>query len=357
MKVVCRFEVRFSRFIDAEGKVVAALPDFARRPEALIPLYEAMVLTRRFDAKAVALQRTGRLGTYAVALGQEAVGVGVAAAMRAEDVLAPSYRETAAMFWRGVTIEEWLLYWGGDERGGDVAGPRRDFPVSIPVGSHALHAVGAAYAFELRHEASAAVAVFGDGATSRGDVAEAFNFAGAWRVPVVFVAIDNGWAISVPRTAQTAAETLAQKAIGAGFTGLQVDGNDVVAVRHAVERALATAREGGGPTLIEALTYRLSDHTTADDAGRYRDADEVSRQWREEPLARLRAYLAEAGVWGKDDEERMIADIDARIERAVAAYEATPPQAPEAMFDYLHATLPVALEGQRAAAMAADDDG
>ncbi|MCH8147715.1 MAG: hypothetical protein IH987_06920, partial [Planctomycetes bacterium] len=194
-----------------EGRAVRPLPDFAREAGDLVPLYRAMVLTRRFDAKAIALQRTGRIGTYSSALGQEAVGAGLAAAMRADDILVPTYRETAAILMRGVTLEEMLLYWGGDERGADYAGPREDFPVSVPVGTHPLHAVGAAYAFKLRRQERAAVTVFGDGATSKGDVYEALNFAGVWRLPVVFVVINNNWAISMPRAAQTAAETLAQK--------------------------------------------------------------------------------------------------------------------------------------------------
>ncbi|MFQ5783515.1 MAG: pyruvate dehydrogenase (acetyl-transferring) E1 component subunit alpha [Alphaproteobacteria bacterium] len=352
MTTVASFEVRYSRFLDLEGRAVAALPDFAATPEELVSMYRAMVLTRQFDAKAVALQRTGRMGTYPSSLGQEAVGVGLAAAMRESDVLVPSYRETAAMLWRGVTPVEILLYWGGDERGSDYAGPREDFPVSVPVGTHPLHAVGVAYAFRLRREARAAVAVFGDGASSKGDVYEALNFAGAWRLPVVFVAVNNQWAISVPRARQTAAETIAQKAIAAGIAGEQIDGNDVIAVRHAVSAALEKAYSGGGPTLIEALTYRMTDHTTADDASRYRPPEEVSAHWREDPIARLRAYLTENAAWSKENEEAMIATLDAEIEAAVSTYEATPPQPVGAIFDHLFAELPAALAGQRAAAVA-----
>ncbi len=352
MTTVARFEIGHTRILDPEGRPVGALPDFAADRAALLALYRGMLLTRQVDAKAIALQRTGRLGTYPSSLGQEAVGAAIAAAMRAEDVLVPTYRETAAMLGRGVTLLELFLYWGGDERGMDFSGPREDFPVSVPVGTHPLHAVGVAYAFRLRREARAAVAVFGDGASSKGDVYEALNMAGVWRLPVVFVAINNQWAISVPRSAQTAAETIAQKAIAAGIAGEQVDGNDAIAVRAVVERALDRARAGEGPTLIEALTYRLSDHTTADDASRYRPPEEVSAHWKEEPVARLRAYLAEAHGWTKAEEEALIAEIDREIEDAVAAYEATPPQPPEAMFDYLYATLPEALAWQRAALLA-----
>lgn len=344
-------KVPYTQFIDATGKPVRPLPNPADEPAALIPLYRAMVLTRRFDAKAVALQRTGRLGTFASSLGQEAVSVGLASAMNPEDILLPSYREAGAQLWRGVTPEELLLYWGGDERGSDFAGPRQDFPVCIPVASHALHATGAAYAIKFRGETRVAVCVLGDGATSKGDFYEAINIAGVWRVPAVFVVNNNQWAISVPRRAQTSAPTLAQKAIAAGIDGEQVDGNDVVAVGYVVERALSKARAGDGPSLIEALTYRLSDHTTADDAGRYRDSETVSAQWQNEPIARLRMFLVETGAWSKEDEQRLIEEIDARIDTAVQAYEAMPPQPPEAMFDYLYAELPHALSEQKAAAV------
>jgi 2-oxoisovalerate dehydrogenase E1 component alpha subunit len=304
-------------------------------------------LTRSFDARAIALQRTGRLGTYASSLGQEAACVGLADAMAPSDVLLPSFREHGAQLLRGVTIRELFLYWGGDERGSDFAGPREDFPVSIPVGSHATHAAGVALAFKLRGEQRAAVVVLGDGATSKGDVYEAMNVAGAWRLPVVFAVINNQWAISVPRSAQTAAETLAQKAIGTGFEGHQVDGNDIIAVREVMSGMLAKARAGGGPSLIEALTYRLADHTTVDDASRYRNDEEVGRHWREEPISRLRRYLIDAHDWSKAEEESLIESCTTEVEQAAEAYLAIGPQAPTTMFDYVYAAMPATLRQQR----------
>ena len=335
------------RFIDETGSAVGELPDFARNAEDLVPLYRAMLLTRAFDEKAVALQRTGRLGTYASSLGQEAVGVGAAAAMRADDVLLPSFREQSAMLWRGVTMTELLLYWGGDERGSNFAETRHDFPICVPVASHFPHAVGVAFALKTRGDA-AALAIAGDGATSKGDFYEAINAAGLWHLPVVFVINNNQWAISVPRAHQTAAETLAQKAIAAGIEGIQVDGNDVVAVRDAVSVALQKARDGEGPSLIEAITYRLSDHTTADDASRYRDDAEVSEQWKSEPVRRLKTYLQAHANWSNDDEEALRSEIAAVVEEAAEAYSQTPPPTAESMFDCLFADLPPALEEQRA---------
>jgi 2-oxoisovalerate dehydrogenase E1 component subunit alpha len=341
------FQILFTRCLDAGGKVLAPFPASASDRESLRRLYRALVRTRTFDAKAVVLQRTGRLGTFASSLGQEAVSVGAASAMRAEDVLVPSFREHGAQLWRGVTPLELFLYWGGDERGSDFAGPREDFPVSVPVGSHATHAAGAALAFKLRREKRAALCIFGDGASSKGDVAEALNMAGVWQLPAVFVVCNNGWAISVPRARQSAAQTLAQKSIAAGIPGEQVDGNDVVAVHGVAAAALERAREGGGPTLIEALTYRLGDHTTADDASRYRDDAEVTRHWPEEPVLRLRRYLSEAGHWTTADEDRLLHETSAEIDAAADAYLATPTPDPATIFDFTFAALPADLAAQR----------
>lgn len=354
MRTVARFHISFTRYIDPEGKPEGDLPAFARERGAMVGLYRWMVLTRTFDARAVALQRTGRLGTYASSAGQEAVCIGVADAMAASDVLLPSFREHGAQLVRGVTMTELLLYWGGDERGSDYAGPRSDFPVCIPVGSHAPHAAGAALAFRLRGEERAAVAIFGDGATSKGDVYEAMNLAGAWMLPVVFVVSNNQWAISIPRNAQTAAETLAQKAIAAGFDGLQVDGNDVVAVRDATVQALEKARAGAGPTLIEALTYRLGDHTTVDDASRYRDDEEVGRHWKEEPIARIRSFLTEYHGWTREDEESLIEACSAEVDHSMEEYLKSPPEQPSAVFDWLYEELPTAYARQRAEMLAGE---
>ena len=327
-------------FLDPAGQVVNDLPDFAGDRDTLVAMYAAMVKTRAFDTKAIALQRTGRLGTYASSLGQEAIGVGVAFAMRAEDVFLPSFREHGAQLVRGVSLEELFLYWGGDERGNDFAGPRQDFPVCIPVASQFPHAAGVALAMVQKGEPGVAVAVAGDGATSKGDFYEAMNIVGAWRLPAVFVINNNQWAISVRRSDQTAAETLAQKGAAAGLPGEQVDGNDVIAVRDAVGRALARARAGEGGTLIECLSYRLGDHTTADDASRYREDDEVRPHWKEEPLARLRAYLTEAHGWTKDEEEALLSDAQTEVEAAAERYRATDPEPPRAMLKHLFAEMP-----------------
>src|SRR6266487_3798833 len=339
LPVIARFEVRHRNYLAPDGSISRPLPAFASDASLLASLYRAMVLLRNFDRKAVSLQRTGRLGTYAVSLGQEAVSVGIASAMREEDVLLPSYRDNGTLLWRGTKMEEILLFWGGDERGNLSSGPAHDFPYCIPVGSQAPHAAGVAYAFKLRKEPRVAVCLFGDGATSKGDVWEAMNFAGVHKLPLVFVANNNQWAISVPLKLQTASQTLAQKAIAAGFAGEQVDGNDVIAVRASAEDAIAQARAGAGPRLIEAVTYRLSDHTTADDAARYRPPEEVQARWKEEPITRLRSYLVSRKAWGKSQEEQLAAECQERVEAAVERYLATGPRAPQTMFDHLYALL------------------
>lgn len=354
MSVVARFEIRYSQFLDPQGNVVAPLPEFARKPENLAVLYRWMVLMRAYDAKAVALQRTGQINTFASLLGHEAVNAGIGSAMHKDDVFFMTYRENGVQLMRGVTLKELFLYWGGDERGSDYAGPRRDFPICITISAHAPHAVGAAYAMKLRRERRAAVCALGDGATSKGDFYEAINAAGVWKLPVVFAVANNQWAISVPRAKQSAAQTLAQKAIAAGIECLQVDGNDVIAVRHAMDGALERARSGAGPTLIEALTYRLSDHTTADDATRYRSPDEVAEAWKRDPIVRLRAYVVAAGAWNKTAEDALLKECNEQVQAAAQAYLDTPPPPPAQMFDHLYAQLPAALQKQRAAALGED---
>jgi 2-oxoisovalerate dehydrogenase E1 component alpha subunit len=303
----------------------------------MLRMYRLMTLVRVFDAKAVNLQRTGQLGTYASCLGHEATHVGVGAAMQADDVLAPVYREYGTQLWRGVTMKEILTYWGGDERGNDFAGPRGDFAWCVPIATQTLHAAGAAMAFKIRGERRCALAYIGDGGTSEGAFYEAINVAGAFGLPVVFVIVNNGWAISVPVSAQTAAQTLAQKCVAAGIRGVQVDGNDVIAVRQVVGAALEAARAGGGPCVVEALTYRLSDHTTADDASRYRPDEEVKRAWALEPLLRTRSFLAKAGSGTRSRSKLGCAIARPRSSRPSANISRAPsPRPTPCSITYLH---------------------
>ena len=351
MKTQARFEIGYEQLLAPDGKPrVKQLPAFARDRDEMLRMYRVMSLTRAFDSRAISLQRTGKLGTYASCLGHEAAHVGAGAAMLHEDVLCPSYREYGAQFWRGVKPEEVLLYWGGDERGNDFSGPAHDFAWSVPIATQTLYGAGAALAFKTRGEKRAAVAFLGDGGTSEGAFYEALNVAGVMQLPIVFVVVNNKWAISVPLAQQTRAETLAQKAIAAGIPGIQVDGNDVIAVRKTAEEALARARDGKGPTVIEALTYRLSDHTTADDARRYRSDAEVEEARSKEPLVRTRKYLESLQAWDDEQEAALASENKKTVEAAVKAYLDTPRQPVTAMFDYMYAELPETLREQREAA-------
>jgi len=349
---VTHFDIQYHQIIDNEGKpVVSTLPEIANDRERLIKLYKAMLKTRLFDKKAISLQRRGQLGTYASSLGQEAIGAAIGTIMKDEDVLFPAYREYAAQFLRGVKMSEILLYWGGNEQGMNFQGSRRDFPICVPIASQAPQAVGAAYAMQLRGEKRVAVCVLGDGATSKGDFYEAINAAGVWNLPIVFIINNNRWAISLPQDKQTHAQTLAQKAIAAGIAGEQVDGNDAIALHTRIEQAIEKARSGVGPTVIEALTYRLCDHTTADDASRYRSEDELQENWQYEPIKRLNLYLNKMGFWSDRDEEKLQVRCQDEIDSAVHEYLNTPVQSPESMFDHLYATLPDNLVQQRDSVM------
>jgi 2-oxoisovalerate dehydrogenase E1 component alpha subunit len=351
VRTVAEFQIKYRQILDANGRLHGdPLPSFANDNEQLLTMFSAMLRARVFDAKAVNLQRTGKLGTYAPCLGQEATHVGVGAALRPEDSLSIVYREIGTMFWRGVRMLDVLLYWGGDERGNDFAGPAHDFPWCVPIATQTLHAAGSAMAFKIRKEPRCALAYIGDGGTSEGSFYEAINLAGAKQLPIVFMVVNNKWAISVPIEEQTAAQTLAQKAVAAGIPGVQVDGNDVIAVRDTVEQALEKARSGGGPTVIETLTYRLSDHTTADDASRYRSKEEVEAAWKIEPLIRLRTLLRERGVLDEAREQALKDQFSEEVEAAVKEYLNTPKQPVASMFDYLFANPPRYIETQKAVA-------
>ncbi len=335
------------QFIKSTGEAVdTRLDDICS--EQLVKFYQTMVLIRHFDKKAIALQRTGQLGTYPSCLGQEAFSTGIGYAMQADDVLAPYYRDQAAQYLRGVRLDQMLQLWGGDERGNDVGGNARwDLPNCVPIATQITHAAGIATAFKCRNERRAVVTTCGDGATSRGDFYESLNVAGTWQLPLVIVVNNNQWAISVPRDLQTGAQTIAQKALAAGIEGVVVDGNDVSAVYATVSEALDKARHGKGATLIEAITYRLGDHTTADDATRYRAAEEVNRAWEHEPIKRLQTYLHQKGLWDPEKEQALQEQVQNEVEQAVETYLTLPPQQPTDCFDYLFEELPAALAAQR----------
>jgi pyruvate dehydrogenase E1 component alpha subunit len=340
---VPRSQIEHLSILDADGNLDSALEPALTAPD-LLRLYRAMVLGRRLDERMVRLQRQGRIGTFAPIKGQEAAQMGSVFALRDTDWMVPSFRETAAMLWRGWSIEKVLFLFSGRLEGGQPEPDQRDLPVCIPVGTQMPHAVGLAYAAQYRGDDSVVMAYCGDGATSEGDFHEALNFAGVWSVPAVFLVQNNQWAISVPLKKQTHSATIAQKALAYGIPGIQVDGNDVLAVYAASREAVERARAGDGPTLIEAVTYRLGVHTTADDPSKYRSEEEVKAWERKDPLTRFTAYLEKRNVSVAGVE----ADVDAQIAAAVTAFEAAPPPDPLGMFDHAYGAPPAAVEAQRA---------
>ncbi|MCA0893521.1 pyruvate dehydrogenase (acetyl-transferring) E1 component subunit alpha [Microbulbifer agarilyticus] len=350
LQLQASFDIAHLQYLDNQGKATQSLPEFAT-PDWLTHCHRQMQLARLVDDRAVKLQRTGRLGTYPSTLGQEAIGIATGNTLAADDVYCPYYRETGALLERGVTIEEILAIWGGDERGQNFQHSPNDLPICIPIATQMLHAVGAAFALKQRHQQEgvplqAAVASSGEGATSKGDFYEAMNLAGVWKLPVVFVVNNNQWAISVPRHGQTATQTIAQKAVAAGIPALQVDGNDVVAVAWAVQDALQRARNGDGPALIEAISYRLCDHTTADDASRYRSAEALEQAWQWEPIMRLDRYLREQGLWSDAKQQDLDRELATTMEMALGNWQTRTPEPVTAIFDHLYAQLPEGLYEQ-----------
>ncbi|MDQ2635848.1 MAG: pyruvate dehydrogenase (acetyl-transferring) E1 component subunit alpha [Actinomycetota bacterium] len=276
-------------------------------PETLSWLYESMVVTRDLDVEFVNLQRQGELALFASCRGQEAAQIGATACLRKTDWLFPQYREIGAFLLRGITPAQMAAVWRGKWHGGLEFTDKCVAPISIPIGTQGLHAVGAAMAAQRLGEDPVTLAFLGDGATSTGDAHEALNFAAVYQAPCVFFVQNNEWAISVPVSHQTAAPSIAHRAIGYGMPGIRVDGNDVLACFAVVAEAAERARQGGGPTLIEAVTYRMGPHTTSDDPTRYRDPDEVAHWAARDPIQRYRVYLRDAGVWTERLEERVAA--------------------------------------------------
>ncbi len=337
-KVIESFGVKRLDILDEKGDADESLmPSLS--DEEIKRFYETMVLARTFDRRALSLQREGRIGTYASISGQEASQIGSALALEKTDWAFPSFRENGVFIARGHPPYMILQYWGGDERGLKTSTDINIFPVCIPVATHIPHAVGAAMAAKYRGDKVAAVVYFGDGGTSKGDFHEGLNFAGTLMLPVVFICQNNQWAISVPREKQTAAKTLAQKAFAYGFEGIQVDGNDIFAVYKATKEALEKAKRGEAPTLIECFTYRMSDHTTADDASRYRTKEEVEK-WREkDPILRLRLYMEKKGLWSEQYEKDIESRSKAAVDEAEKKAESAGNPDPRDMFAYTYQNL------------------
>ncbi|MFW5937757.1 MAG: pyruvate dehydrogenase (acetyl-transferring) E1 component subunit alpha [Halanaeroarchaeum sp.] len=342
------------RILDRDGSLVdgAEEPDIS--DERLVEMYRYMKVSRRFDQRAVSLQRQGRMGTYAPLSGQEGAQIGSALAMDDADWMFPSYREHGAALTRGLPLEKTLLYWMGNEEGNAIPDDVNLFTVAVPIASQIPHAVGAAWASKLKDEDDKSFLVyFGDGATSEGDFHEGMNFAGVFDTPNVFFCNNNQWAISLPRERQTASETIAQKAHAYGFEGVQVDGMDPLAVyavtREAIRKAKNPTEDEHRPTLIEAVQYRFGAHTTADDPTVYRDEEEVEEWKQKDPIPRLETYLLETGRLTEEDIAQIEDDVDEQVADAIDAAEAYPRPDPSEMFEDAYDEMPPRVREQLAA--------
>jgi len=345
------------QLIDPDGRP-GQNPGELTRPESriLLELYRRMVIGRRFDQQATTLTKQGRLAVYPSSRGQDACQVGAVLALRDDDWLFPTYRDTVAIVTRGVDPVEALSLLRGDWHCGYDPYRHRIAPQCTPLATNTLHAVGLAHAARLKQQDQVALVLLGDGATSEGDTHEALNFAAVWRAPAVFLVQNNGYAISVPLAKQTAAPNLAAKGIGYGIPSLLIDGNDAAAVYSAVREGIERGAAGQGPTLIEAITYRIEAHTNADDAARYRAADEVQHWLARDPIARLEAYLKTAGLLDEDAAARLAAEAERFADRVRERMNIDADVDPAELFAHVYAQPTAALEHQRAALLSELED-
>ena len=346
-KSVFKAEIDHVSILDESGNFDAKLGKGLIADEDAVKLYEHMVFCRHLDEVAFKLQRSGRMGTYPQNMGQEATSLGAAYSLRKDDWLATAYRENPGLFWRGLPPEYILLHWMGDERGNQIPDGLNITPISIPIGTHMLHAAGLAWAAKYRKEDRIACTFFGDGATSEGDFHEACNFAANLDLPVIFFCQNNCWAISVPTKIQCSAPTIAQRGLAYGMDCVQCDGNDIFAVVKVMKDAIKRARQDKRPTFIEAVTYRLGDHTTADDARRYRDAAELEAWKGRDPITRLGKYLRAKKLW--DDKKETAAQERAKEEVAAVVKRAETIASPDKadFFNHMYAELSEELQRQR----------
>jgi pyruvate dehydrogenase E1 component alpha subunit len=333
------------QILDPAGNLVGEMPNLST--ERLLSLYRFMQLGRVFSNKIIALQRQGRATTFGSLAGQEATAVGLAAPLQPQDWLSTSYREIASLFVKGVPIPTIAYSFRGFTPQNWPA-ESHCLPIQIVIGTQMLHAVGLAMAAKIAGDPVVSVGVCGDGATSEGDFNEALNFAGVFQAPVVLVVQNNGWAISVPRHKQSAAQTLASRGQGFGVPSRLVDGNDILAVYDIMHQAVERARSGQGPTLVETLTYRLGAHTTADDPTRYRDPAEVDTWQAKDPILRYQKFLIRRDLLNEDRAQQIVEELEEEVNEAVRLAEAMPPMLPDSFFDYTMANLSPRLEEQRA---------
>jgi len=344
-KVVQNFSVEYLQVMDENGNVDEKLmPKLSTKQ--IKELYELMIIARAFDDKAFSLQRQGRIGTYIQFRGQEASQIGSAYVLKDSDWMFPMYRSMGALIVRKHPMHKLLQYGGGDIKGLVSPDNMNNFPIAISVGTQITHATGCAWASKLKNEKAVSLVYFGDGASSKGDFHEGLNFAGVFKVPAIFICENNQYAISVPRERQTAAETIAQRAIGYGINGIQVDGMDIFAVYKATKEAVENARAGKGPTLIEMVLYRLCDHSTSDDAKRYRTEQEFNSWMKKDPILRLEKYMRSKKLLDDKYKREVVKKAVEQVEKEVKAYEDLPAPEPGEMLKYVYSELTPDLKEQ-----------
>ncbi len=335
------------QILDEKGNIVSErwLPQLS--DDRLVEGYRTMLYARIADLKAVSLQRQGRIFTLPANMGQEAAAVGSAMAIEKTDWMVPAYRELGAWLVKGVTMKHYFQYFGGSEEGSRFPKSMRILPVSVPISSQLPHAAGIGHSIVYRGEKDIVITYFGDGGTSQGDFHEGINWAAVFNCPVIFFCNNNGYAISLKREKQTRSETIAQKAFGYGIPGIHVDVNDFLAVYRATSEAAQHARSGKCPVLIEAVTYRLGAHTTSDDPGKYRSADEEEAWKPKDPLIRMKLYLQSKKLWDDTKEDATKAEFEADIDEQFKAVENLPPTSVENIFKYQFEKMPDSLVAQR----------
>lgn len=332
--------------MDKEGNILEGMKEPNFSDEELIYLFKTMLYTRVIDEKALSYQRQGRMLTYAPNTGQEAAQIGSAYAMKKEDWLVPAFRELGAWLIKGVPLRNIYLYWYGNEWGSHMPDGVRVLPISVPIASQLQHATGIAMANNIKGEKNVALGYVGDGGTSEGDFHEALNFAAVFKAPVVFVIQNNQYAISTRRVIQTMSTNLAQKAVAYGMPGILVDGNDIFAMYNATKEAIDRARNGEGPSLIEAYTYRLGAHTTSDDPSKYRENEEVE-EWRDkDPILRFKLYLEKKGLINEEWIEKTKEELETEVMSTFESLENKSDTEIDDIFKYHYATMTPQLEEQ-----------
>jgi len=335
------------QIMDENGKIVNTDYQPKIDDKILLEAFKFMTFARQADLMAVSYQRQGRMYTYPPNLGQEAISAGAGFLFEDEDWLVPAFREMGAWLKKGARLRDVFLYFGGHEDGSMFSGAKNFLPVSVPITSQLLHAVGIGYGLKYKKQKNAVFAFVGDGGTSEGDFHEALNFAEVWKAPVVFIIQNNQYAISCHISKQTASKNLAIKSLAYGMKGIKVDGNDFLAMYKAVSEAKKHAISGKGPVLIEAVTYRKGAHTTSDDPSLYRSAEEEKEWEAKDPISRLRKYLTAKKMWQENQEEELIDQFKKEIENEFKVYEDYPKYKLDDVFDYLYEDMPDDLKKQK----------